>query len=164
MCGAPGALLAVTAAVTDIHSPLRRTDLVRDNNALFRKIQCATEDLTLNTVGTFELSANPNFRRLRILAPLVEEFGKGVDGAGVLQNRVLAQKEAWKGSITNGECQYHDDLSRQYHAQIWLGIDTGIVAANALVSLSDRSVEIRLDRGTGSDLAVSSPRNTVFSH
>jgi hypothetical protein len=164
MCGAPGALLAVTAAVTDILSPLRRRTLARDNNALVSKIQRATEDLTLNSVGTFELSANPNFRRLTLRAPLAEEFRNGVGGAGVGQNRVLALKGAWKGSITNGECQYHNGRSRQYHAQIWLGIDAGIVATNALVLRLDRLVEIRLDLGRGPDLAVSSPRTTVLSH
>jgi hypothetical protein len=32
MCGAPGALLAVTAAVTDIPLPLETTDFDLDNN------------------------------------------------------------------------------------------------------------------------------------
>ena len=113
-------------------------------------------------MGTFELSANRNSRRFGSRARLAEEFREDVDGAGSGQNRVLALKVAWKGSITNGECQYHDSGSRQYHPQVWLGIDVEIVAANALVLLPDRSGEIPLDLAIGFDLAVSRPRNTVL--
>jgi hypothetical protein len=64
----------------------------------------------------------------------------------------------------SGECQYQNGGSRQYHAQIRLGIDTGIFAASAQVLPLDRLLEMRMDLGMDSDLAVSSARNAVLSH